>query len=71
MFRYERLLDICFVCGCLDHQESESEEAVKARKIYSGVVREYGLWLKADGQHPKVGDNVIQCNDGIRIVNER
>ena len=59
VFRYERLLDICFVCGSLDHQKSECEEAVKARKIYGGVVREYGQWLKAAGQHPKVGDNVI------------
>ena len=55
MFKYERLPDICFVCGRLDHKESECDEAVRARKIYGGVSREYGVWLKVNGQHPKSG----------------
>ena len=55
VFKYERLPDFCFVCGKLDHQENECDEAVKAMKLYGGVSREYSPWLKVEGQHPKVG----------------
>ena len=60
VFKYQRLPDFCFVCGRLDHQESECDEVVKAMKLLGGVSREYGPWLRADGQYQKVGGLSIQ-----------
>lgn len=46
MFRYEKLADLCFLCGCLYHME-------KACKLYHhDALRYYRPWLRANGQHP-------------------
>ena len=49
IFRYEQLLDFCYVCGKLDHQELDCEEVVKINKEWRKVHREYGSWMRADG----------------------
>ncbi|XVF04702.1 hypothetical protein REPUB_Repub05bG0107800 [Reevesia pubescens] len=47
-FRYETLPHLCFVCGRLDHLESECTIAIKCRKEGRAVPQEYGIWLQAD-----------------------
>lgn len=40
--------DFCYVCGKLDHSESECPDAIKAMKEGRKVVREYGAWLRVE-----------------------
>ena len=71
LFRYERLLDICFVYGRLDHQENECDEAMKARKIYGEVRKEYGAWMRADGRQPKISSSGSQGKIGMNSFHHR
>ena len=48
MFRYERLPDFCYVCGCLDHQELDCDMVIQSKKRGRKIQREYGSWLKAE-----------------------
>ncbi|XVF32016.1 hypothetical protein REPUB_Repub17cG0045100 [Reevesia pubescens] len=52
MFKYERLMDICFVCGCLDHHESKCVIAFHMRRLGEAVRRDYGPWLSAEFRGP-------------------
>lgn len=47
-FKYERLPNFCYVCGKLDHLESECSIAIKAIKNGQKLVKEYGPWLRAE-----------------------
>ncbi|OMP03234.1 hypothetical protein COLO4_10561 [Corchorus olitorius] len=47
-FRYEKLPDFCYVCGCLNHTENECEKAVIMRRDSGKVKKEYGPWLRAE-----------------------
>ena len=38
---------------------------MKAMKLFGGVSREYGPWLRVDGQYPKVGGLSIQSRNDI------
>ena len=46
IFKYERLLDFCYICGQLDHQELECDELVRLRKVWGKAKREYGPWMR-------------------------
>ena len=46
VFKYERLPDFCYICGCLDHQELDCDDAVRMTIADGKVKREYGLWLR-------------------------
>ncbi|XVF18868.1 hypothetical protein REPUB_Repub11eG0060400 [Reevesia pubescens] len=48
LFRYEKLPNICFVYGCLNHYESECETIVQMKKNTGSVKREYNIWLSVD-----------------------
>ncbi|XVE95495.1 hypothetical protein REPUB_Repub02eG0102600 [Reevesia pubescens] len=48
MFRYERLPDLCYVCGRLTHHESECDYAFQMKKQTGSVIRGYGAWLNAN-----------------------
>ncbi|XVF17260.1 hypothetical protein REPUB_Repub10bG0104600 [Reevesia pubescens] len=37
LFKYESLLDFCYVCGRLDHHESECNDAVQMKKLIGMV----------------------------------
>lgn len=52
-FRYERLPDFCYVCGCLSHHESECDKAISMKRETGKVVREYGPWLRAEAEVPR------------------
>lgn len=46
IFRYEKLADLCYYCGPLDHLEKDCKNILPDGKWY------YGPWLRANGQHP-------------------
>ncbi|XVF06914.1 hypothetical protein REPUB_Repub06bG0092200 [Reevesia pubescens] len=50
-FKYERLPDLCYICGCLDHLESDCHTSVIMKKELGVVKREYGFWLRAKIHH--------------------
>ncbi|XVF14074.1 hypothetical protein REPUB_Repub09cG0025500 [Reevesia pubescens] len=56
MLRYERLPDFCYVCGRLNHHETECDVAFQMKKCGGMVIRDYGPWLNADY---KVGEAMI------------
>ena len=45
IFKYERLPDFYYVCGRLDHQESDCDIVIKIRKDGGKAKREYGPWM--------------------------
>ncbi|XVF58147.1 hypothetical protein PTKIN_Ptkin07bG0039800 [Pterospermum kingtungense] len=47
-FRYERLSDVCCVCGMLTHQESECATWIRMKKDGAEVIRAFGPWLRAE-----------------------
>ncbi|XVF02427.1 hypothetical protein REPUB_Repub04eG0174800 [Reevesia pubescens] len=49
-FRYERMPDFCYVCGRMDHHESECEVVVTMKRMNGEVKRDYGVWLRAESQ---------------------
>ena len=48
VFKYERLLDFFYICGCLDHQKTECDEVVRIKNEGIKVQREYDPWLRAE-----------------------
>ena len=49
LFRYERLLDFCYIYGKLDHWEQDCDKVVTIKKEGKKLNREYGSWLRAEG----------------------
>ncbi|XVE95828.1 hypothetical protein REPUB_Repub02eG0167000 [Reevesia pubescens] len=54
-FKYERLLDLCYVYGCLDHHETECKFAIEMRMKHGTIVREYGAWIKVEEKLVRLG----------------
>ncbi|XVF26590.1 hypothetical protein REPUB_Repub14bG0030800 [Reevesia pubescens] len=48
--RIRHLPDLCFVCGRLNHRESECDAAYQLKKRTGKICREYGPWMNAN-QH--------------------
>ena len=48
IFKYERLLDFCYICERLDHQESDCDVVVRIRKARGKVNREYSPWMSIE-----------------------
>lgn len=46
-FRYERMPNICFFCGCIGHMERDCEKALKLRSEGVKPQHQYGVWLRA------------------------
>ena len=51
-FRYERLPNFCYRCGCLDHAEKDCDVGLRQRNIDSSDGFQYGAWLRAEMDHP-------------------
>ena len=42
VFKYEKLPDFCYMCGCLDHQENDCDKVVSLLKDGGKIRKEYG-----------------------------
>ncbi|OMO51274.1 reverse transcriptase [Corchorus capsularis] len=54
-FRYEKLLDYCWICGLLDHIDNDCLVAVSLRKNHLSVKKKYTCSLKAEFPPPIPG----------------
>lgn len=48
-YKYEKLPNICFVCGCLDHMEADCPVVVASQLKQQEPVRKYAKGVRADG----------------------
>ncbi|KAL0008138.1 hypothetical protein SO802_009640 [Lithocarpus litseifolius] len=46
-FRYERLPNICYWCGCLNHDDRDCEEWLESEGSLKVEDQQYGSWLRA------------------------
>ena len=46
-FKYERLPNICYWCGCLDHSDKDCERWIESEGTLASSEREYGPWIRA------------------------
>ncbi|KAL0005887.1 hypothetical protein SO802_013448 [Lithocarpus litseifolius] len=45
-FKYERLPNICYWCGCLDHTDRDCEKWIESDGTLDSREREYGPWIR-------------------------
>lgn len=48
-FKYDRLPDFCYVCGCLTHLEHDCDRVIHCKLTNEEVSYDYGQSLRADG----------------------
>ena len=46
-FKYKRLLNICYWCGCLTHDDKDCEQWVESEGSFSTESQQFGLWIHA------------------------
>ena len=46
-FKYERLPNLCYWCGCLTHNDRDYDRWIESEGSLTDVDKEYGAWLKA------------------------
>ena len=46
-FKYERLPNICYWCGCLDHSDKDCDRWIESEGTLKESDREYGAWIRA------------------------
>jgi hypothetical protein len=46
-FRYERLPNFCYWCGCLDHAEKDCDVGIQQRQASTKQEYQFGAWLRA------------------------
>lgn len=51
-FRYERLPNFCYWCGCLDHGEKDCDVGLQQRKSGLTEEQQFGAWLRATSDRP-------------------
>ena len=61
IFKYEKLPDFCYICGRLDHQEIECEDALHMKIVGGKVKREYEPWMSTES-----ADFLLQNKGGVR-----
>jgi hypothetical protein len=68
-FRYERLPNFCYWCGCLDHGEKDCDVGLQQRQSSDKKEYQFGAWLRATSDHPPyktvviVPGNQPKCRD--------
>ena len=65
VFKYERLPDFCYICGRLEHQEIDCDDAIRMTIAGDKVKREYGPWLRAENRELLTGK---KDNSGSTMV---
>ena len=60
-FRYERLPNICYWCGCLDHGDEECDLWIQSKGTLQKSSQQYGSWLRATSSGASKG-NVIRVS---------
>ena len=58
-FRYERLHNICYWCGCLTHDDRDCEQWVELEGSFSTESQQFGPWIRASPFFP-LRKNVIK-----------
>ena len=53
-FKYERLPNICYWCGCLDHGDKDCDIWIQSRGTLQVSSQQFGAWLRAP---PNVSTN--------------
>lgn len=51
-FRYERLPNFCYWCGCLDHGDKECDIGLQQRSTSTKEDQQFGPWLRATSDRP-------------------
>uniref|UniRef100_A0A2N9G219 Uncharacterized protein n=1 Tax=Fagus sylvatica TaxID=28930 RepID=A0A2N9G219_FAGSY len=51
-FRYERLQNFCYWCGCLDHGEKDCDIGLQQHQSSAKDEYQYGAWLRASSDRP-------------------
>ena len=46
-FKYERLPNLCYWCGCLTHPDNDCEQWIESKGMLNKEEQHFGLWLKA------------------------
>lgn len=46
-FRYEKLPDYCYICGCLDHNDKDCDRKLELKHEGKEVTRGYGDYIRA------------------------
>ena len=57
-FKYERLPNICYWCGCLDHGDKECDLWNQSKGTLQKSSQQFGSWLRATSSGPSKG-NVV------------
>ena len=60
-FRYKRLPNICYWCGCLDHGDMECDLWIQSKGTLQKSSQQYGSWLRATLSGASKG-NVIRVS---------
>ena len=47
IFKYKRISNFCYVCGCLNHPELDCDEVDCLKINGEKAVRQYGPWMRA------------------------
>lgn len=51
-FRYERLPNICYWCGCFDHSDKDYDAWIESRGTLQTTTQQFGSWLRANQSGP-------------------
>ena len=46
-FKYERLPNLCYWCGCLTHSDKDCDLWIKSEGMLPETEKQYGSWIKA------------------------
>ena len=66
-FKYERLPNICYWCGRLDHDDKNCELWIQSKGTLSTNSRQFGAYLRAN-PYTLVGKDVIYVPGFMRVA---